>query len=295
MAIDRDALMALEIPDAEQTYTERDTILYALSIGLGYEPTNEQALRYCYEKDLRALPTMPLVTATPGFWMRDLETGIDFTQVVHGDQAIIIHRPPPVAATVIGVTKIVEIIDKGPGRGAIVIFERNLFESASGDLIATMRQSNFCRADGGFGAPSPPVPKPPELPSSAPTHIVDLPTRPETALFYRLAADLNPLHAEPAVARAAGFPRPILHGLATFGFVGHAILQAVCDYDDTMISSLTGRFSSPVFPGETIRTEIWREGDLARFRALAIERGVVVLSSGYARLALCNHRHGGTE
>jgi len=145
-------------------------------------------------------------------------------------------------------------------------------------------QTTFCRADGGFGGPpreSPPTHKTPER---APDLVCDLETRPEMALLYRLSADLNPLHADLDVAAAAGYPRPILHGLGTFGVVGHALLKTVCNYDATKMVAMGGRFSSPVFPGETIRTEMWRDGNVISFRALVPARNIVAMSNGRAEV-----------
>jgi acyl dehydratase len=284
MAIDYDRLLALEIPEVEQTYAARDTILYALGVGVAHDPLDEAILPFVYERDLRALPTMALVLAHPGFWSRDLDTGIDWVKVVHGEQGMVIHRPLPPTGSVIGRTRIVDVIDKGPGKGAIVISERRLIDKATDALIATLTQVNVCRGDGGFGGPPRPSPPSHVLPDRTPDLQVDLPTRPEAALIYRLSADPNPLHADPAVARAAGFPRPILHGLATFGVVGHAILRGCCDYAPARIGSMGARFTSPVFPGETIRTEMWRDGDLISFRARALERDVVILNNGRVEL-----------
>jgi acyl dehydratase len=241
-------------------------------------------LPFVYERDLRALPTMALVLAHPGFWTRDLDTGIDWVKMVHGEQGLVLNRPLEPAGTVVGRTRVVEIIDKGPGKGAIVLSERRIIDKASGELIATLLQSNFCRGDGGFGGPAITAPTPHVLPDRSPDEILDLPTRPEAALLYRLSADPNPLHADPAVARAAGFPRPILHGLATFGVVGHALLRCQCGYDPARFARMAVRFSSPVFPGETIRTEIWRDGNVVSFRARVIERDIIVLNNGRLEL-----------
>jgi acyl dehydratase len=284
MAIDYDRLLALEIPEIEHNYTERDTILYALGLGLGQDPLDEEALAFVYEGRLKALPTQALVLAYPGLWVRDLDTGIDWVKVVHGEQDVVLHRPVPVAGAVVGATRVVDVIDKGPGKGAIVLSEKRLFEKQSGALIATALQTIICRGDGGFGGPPRAAPKPHALPDRAADLVVDLPTRPESALIYRLSADMNPLHADPAVARAAGFPRPILHGLATFGLTGFAVLKAYCGYDPARLKSLAGRFSSPVFPGETIRTELWRDGGVIGFRARVVERDIVVLNNGRALL-----------
>jgi acyl dehydratase len=282
MTIDYARLLALDIPEVEQTYTERDTMLYALGVGLGCDSTDEGALAFVYEKGLQTLPTM--VLGYPGFWARELDTGIDWVKVVHGEQEVVLHRPVPVAGTVVGKTKIVEIFDKGPGKGAVVLSEKRLSDRATGDLIAVTRQTSFCRGDGGFGGPPRDAPKPHALPERDPDMVIDLPTRPEAALIYRLSADMNPLHAEPAVARAAGFPRPILHGLATFGVAGHAILRGICGYDPARLKSLAGRFSSPVFPGETIRTEIWRDDGVVSYRSRVTERDVLVLNNGRAEV-----------
>jgi acyl dehydratase len=166
----------------------------------------------------------------------------------------------------------------------VVYTERKITDKASGQLLATVTQTTFARADGGFGGPPRESPPTHKLPDRAPDLVCDLGTRPEMALVYRLSADLNPLHADLDVAKAAGFPRPILHGLGTFGVVGHALLKSVCNYDSTKMSAMSGRFSAPVFPGETIRTEIWRDGGVISFRARVMERAVVAIDNGRAEI-----------
>ncbi|HEX7127508.1 MAG TPA: MaoC/PaaZ C-terminal domain-containing protein [Thermodesulfobacteriota bacterium] len=284
MAIDYERLLALRIPDAEHRYTERDTILYALGVGLGHDPVDEAQLAFVYEPGLRVLPTMATILGYPGFWMRDLDTGIDWVRVVHGEQGLVLHRPLPASGTVVGKTRVVDVVDKGPGKGALVYAERKVYEPASGELLATLTQTTVCRGDGGFGGPPRPTRRPHPIPERAPDLACDLPTSPQAALLYRLSGDLNPLHADPAVARRAGFPRPILHGLATYGVAGHALLRTVCGYDTGRLVAMDARFSAPVFPGETIRTEIWRDGARVSFRARVVERDVVVLDNGRAEL-----------
>jgi acyl dehydratase len=284
MAIVYDKLMALKIPDAEHTYSEKDTMLYALGVGVGQDPTDRQQLDFVYEKNLKALPTFACLLGYPGFWVRDLDTGIDWVKIVNGEQSFKLEGPVQPSGTVVGKTRIVEVIDKGAGKGAVVYTERKITDKASGTLVATVWQTTFCRADGGFGGPpreSPPTHKTPER---APDLVCDLETRPEMALLYRLSADLNPLHADLDVAAAAGYPRPILHGLGTFGVVGHALLKSVCGYDSTKLVAMGGRFSSPVFPGETIRTEMWRDGHVISFRALVPARNIVAMSNGRAEV-----------
>jgi acyl dehydratase len=151
-------------------------------------------------------------------------------------------------------------------------------------LIGTVTQTIFCRGDGGFGGPPREAPAPHPIPARAPDVVCDLGTRPEMALIYRLSGDYNPLHAEPAFAKAAGFPRPILHGLGTFGVSGHALLKTMCGYDPARLASFGCRFSAPVFPGETIRTEMWRDGDVVSFRARVIERDVIAINNGRAEV-----------
>jgi acyl dehydratase len=284
MTIVYDKLTALEIPPVEQPYDAKDCILYALGVGLGHDPMNEDELAFVYEKNLKVLPTMATVLGYGGFWLRDLPTGVDWVKVVNGEQGFVLHRPLAGEGTIIGRTRIVEVIDKGPGKGALVFTKREVTDKASGAPIATVTQTIFCRGDGGFGGPPREAPTPHQIPDRAPDAVCDLGTRPEAALIYRLSGDGNPLHAEPAVAKAAGFPRPILHGLGTFGIAGHAVLKALCGYDPARLISFAGRFSAPVFPGETIRTEMWRDGAVVSFRARVVERDVIAINNGRAEV-----------
>lgn len=284
MAIDYDKLINLQIPDREQSYTQRDTILYALGLGLGLDQTNESELRFVFEKDLRALPTMAVVVAHPGFWPRDMDTGIDWMRIVHGEQAVELNRPMPVAATVVSESRILDVIDKGTDRGALIYSQRRLFEKSSGDHLGTVTQTFFCRGDGGFGGPARQQPPSHAVPQRPPDLVCDLPTSSQAALIYRLSGDLNPLHADTAVARQAGFERPILHGLATFGLAGHAILRSVCDYNPQRIRSMQARFTAPVFPGETFRTEIWRNDAIVSFQLRSIERDTLAIGGGRVEL-----------
>ena len=282
MPIAYEKLLGLKIPDVEQRYGAKDCILYALGLGFGYEPMNEDELAFVYEKNLKVLPTMALVLGYTPTWLRNPDSGVNWTKVVHGEQGFVLHRPVATEGVVVGETRIVEVIDKGEGKGALVYAEREITDKASGKPIATLSQTAFCRGDGGFGGPRREAPAPHVLPERAPDLTCDLPTRPEMALIYRLSGDVNPLHAEPDFAKAAGFPRPILHGLATFGIAGHAILKTLCGYDPAKITAMKGRFSAPVYPGETIRTELWRDGAVVSFRARVIERDVIAINNGRA-------------
>lgn len=285
MPIDYERLLNRPFPELQQTYTEKDSILYALGVGIGGDPTDERQLPFVYEQDQQALPTMGVVLAYPGFWLKEADTGVDWVKVLHGEQGIELHRPLRPSGTVTGQTRVTAIIDKGPGKGALLYSERKVYDKKDGTLLCTLSSTSFCRGDGGFGGPTAPVKPPHPIPDGAPELVCDLPTFPQSALIYRLSGDRNPLHADPKVARAAGFPKPILHGLATFGVAAHAVLRTVCDYRPERLRSLAVRFSAPVYPGETIRTELWREGAIVSFRSRVVERDVVVLNNGRAELA----------
>jgi acyl dehydratase len=285
MPLDAQKLLALDLPPIEHTYGARDCILYALGVGLGQDPTDERQLAFVYEKNLQVLPTFAVVLGYSAYSFRRPELGITWSHVVHGEHGLVLHRPIPVHGTVFGQVRILDVVDKGEGRGALIYSERKITDKASGDLLATITQTTFCRADGGFGGPKRETPPPHAIPERTPDLVCDLATRPETALIYRLSGDVNPLHAEPAFAKTAGYPRPILHGLATFGVAGHALLKEVCGYDPARLRTMSVRFSAPVYPGETIRTEIWRDGAVVSFRARVLARDVVATNNGRAEMA----------
>jgi acyl dehydratase len=284
MPIDYDHLMAMQVESAEQAYEPKDCMLYALGVGLGHDPLNEDELAFVYEKKLKVLPTMATVIGHTGSLAQRSDTGINWLMVVNGEQGFTLHRPLAGRGVVIGRTKIVEVIDKGAGKGALILTEREVSDKTSGEQIATVTQTIFCRGDGGFGGPPRPAPPLHPIPTRAPDVVCDLDTRPEMALIYRLSGDYNPLHAEPAFAKAAGYERPILHGLGTFGVSGHALLKTICGYDPTRLVSFAGRFSAPVLPGETIRTEMWQDGAIVSFRARVLERDVIAMNNGRAEV-----------
>ena len=284
MSLHPDKLLALDIPDVEHSYGPRDCILYALGVGLGQDPTDENELAFVYERNLKVLPTFPVVQGYSAYTFRRPELGITWSHVVHGEHAVRVHAPIACEGTVIGKTRILDVIDKGEGKGALIYSERKIVDKAGGALLATINQTTFCRADGGFGGEKREAAAPHPIPERAPDIVCDLATRPEMALVYRLSGDVNPLHADPAFARQGGYPRPILHGLATFGVAGHALLKSVCAYDPARLTAMACRFSAPVFPGETIRTEIWRDGTIASFRCRVGERDVIAINNGRAEI-----------
>jgi acyl dehydratase len=236
-------------------------------------------LRYVYEEGLAAFPTMGNVLGYPGFWMKDPGTGVDWVRIMHGEQQLTLHRDLPTSGSVIGRTRVKQIVDKGEGRGAIVLAERVVSDAHSGEALCTVIQSTFCRGDGGCGGPGGTIPSPPRIPDRQPDEVVSISTLPQAALIYRLSGDWNPLHADPAVATAAGFPRPILHGLATFGFAARALTSLLPG--GVELAEIAARFTAVVFPGEVIETRIWREPD-ARYLLQCRVGDRVVLDGGRA-------------
>ena len=284
--INYDRLKNWSFDPVEQTYTTKDSILYALGLGFGSSPLDKGDLHFTFEEEgFSAVPTMAAVLGTPGFWVRNPETGVDWKQVLHGEQSIELHKPLPAEATIIAQNSVQEVIDKGEGRGALIYTKREISEKAGGDLLATCVSTTFARANGGFGGPPVEQPKPHALPDRNPDEVCDIATLPQAALIYRLSGDPNPLHASPTVAKTAGFNAPILHGLCTLGIAGRAVLKTYCDNDPTRFKSLRLRFSAPVYPGETVRMEMWRDANNVSFRAKIVERDVIVLNNGLIEIA----------
>jgi acyl dehydratase len=283
--MDYEALKNWRFEEVEQRYGKRDTILYALGLGLGHDPADAHQLRFVYEKELLALPTMAVVLGYPGMFLRDPRIKADWRRLLHGEQALTLHRPLPVEGVAIARQRLTGVVDKGAERGALVFTEREVIDAATGRLLASLQSTSVLRGDGGFGGPSGPVPEPHPIPERMPDMVEDIPTLPQAALIYRLSGDMNPLHADPEIAEAAGFPRPILHGLCTFGVVGVALLKRCCGWDPARLRSMRVRFSSPVFPGETVRTEIWHDGAIVSFRARVAGRETVVINNGRAEIA----------
>jgi acyl dehydratase len=282
MAFSYDKILNWPFDEVVETYAMRDSVIYALGLGFGFNPTDPDELKYVYENGLQTFPTMPVVLGHPGPWMTDPESGIDYVKVLHGEQHLEIHQDLPVEGTVVAQNKVIDVIDKGEDKGALIISERKLYEQASGDLLCTQKSVIFARGNGGFGGPVTASPKPHALPDREPDATVDIPTSPQAALLYRLNGDYNPLHADPAIAEKAGFKAPILHGLASFGIAARAVLQSLNNSDSSRLRSFGLRFSAPVYPGETIRTEIWRDGNEISFRARVPERDVIALNNGLA-------------
>lgn len=282
MSLNYDVIMNWPHEEQRQRYSKNDTILYALGVGANIMTDAADAdLTFVWEERLKALPTMVATLALEPFWINDPRTGVTWGQMLHGEQSIEWHAPLPSHGEVVALTTVEAVHDKGEGRGAVLVTRQDVRDAHSDRPIATCRASLFLRADGGFGG-SDNSSKPRPIPERAPDVIEETRSRPEQALIYRLSGDWIPLHVDPEFARAGGFRGPILHGMATYGFAGLALVRRLCGGDPARLKRLDARFSAIVYPGDEIRTEIWHEGPgEAGFRCLT--DGKVVLNNGYAR------------
>lgn len=276
MAIAYPEILSLKSEGETFRWDAKDTILYALGLGLCADPMDENELPFVYEADLKTVPTQAGVIA----WGANAgPTGVNYLMVVDGERKIEFHKPMKSSGQVTAASRIVGAFDKGPGKGAVIVSETTLTDE-KGELCLTITGSLFARGDGGFGGPSEGQPEPHAVPTRAPDMSVDIPTRADQALIYRLSGDRNPLHCDPKVAKLAGFPRPILHGMCTYGITCRAVLQTYAGYDPTRFKSHQARFSAPVFPGETITVDLWKDGEVISFEARVKERGVTVIKNG---------------
>ncbi len=280
MPVDVAKALGAPLPGSTHSWAEDDVILYHLGIGAGVPPTDELELRYTYEGDLQVLPTFGTIPSFGTMMSLGLVDGLEFdlASVLHGEQELEIHRPIPVSGTAIQSGTVTAIYDKG--RGALVVLEIESRFEKDGELLFTNRPSVYLRGEGGFGGDSGPSSSR-ESPARPPDLIVESPTLPQQALLYRIASgDKNPLHADPGFAAFAGFERPILHGLCTFGVVCKAVIDKALDGRPEQVASYRARFSGAVFPGETITTSIWVEDEEIVVEAKSKERDVAVLSGG---------------
>jgi acyl dehydratase len=283
MALDYDKIMKLTTSSGETRYTERDTMLYALGVGFGRDPMDEAELPFVYENGLKAVPTMATVISFGSSVVG--QTGINYLMVVHGEQRLTLHKPLPTSGEIVSEERVTGLFDKGKDKGAVLVSEKVIKLKSTGEKLCTLSSSTFARGDGGFGGPKDGAPEPHKLPERSPDLVHECDTRPDQAFLYALSGDRNPLHRDPKIAKIAGFPRPILHGLCTYGTACRAIISTVCKYDAAKITGFDVRFSSPVFPGETIVTEMWVDGNVVSFRSKLKERDVVVLNNGKCTLA----------
>ena len=277
-------ILSLETEPMELSYTRQDAILYALSVGAGLEGLDGDELSFVYEKGLRTLPTMSTNLLGGGSLMA--EAGVDMRMMVHSEQRLRMHAPLPPEGRVVARSRIAHVADKGKDKGAVVDIEHSIADAETGAAYASVTLTLFCRGDGGFGGPQESAVTPHQVPGRAPDKEVALPTTLNQAALYRISiGETNPLHIDPEFARQVGFEKPILHGLCTYGVACRAVMQACCGNDPERIRSLDVRFAAPFYPGETLVTRIWEDGEVISFECLSAERGVTVFKNGRCEIA----------
>jgi acyl dehydratase len=281
MTFDFKSAMAAADQDKPYAYADTPLMLYALAIGMGRDPLDAREIEFVYEKQLKIVPTVATVLALGA---RDIRTlGVDYSKVLHGEQKLTLHQTLPARAEMLVSAHTKAIYDKGRDKGALIVSVIDACEKHTRAPLFTIETAHFARADGGFSqtsGDSGPAPAPHRLPQRTCDHQCEIPTTPNQALLYRLLGDRNALHVDVDAARAAGFERPILHGLCTYGACCYAVIKTICDYDPTRILQFDVRFSAPAFPGETLVVSMWRDGDVVSFSAAAKERNITVINNG---------------
>ena len=277
MPINHDAANADPGPPSERSWTSKDALLYAVGVGAGsIDPTGAE-LEFTTEnsKDVkqRVLPTFAVIV---GMGVGDVGP-FDMAMLVHGEQAIELHREIPVEGKLLTTARVVAVYDKGSA--AVVVHEATSVDADTGEPVMTTRNSMFIRGEGGRGGDRGPSGPRNAAPDREPDSVVTYQTRPDQALTYRLSGDRNPLHSDPEFAKLAGFDRPILHGLCTYGFTGRALLHTLCGSDPARFKSMEGRFSKPVYPGDALTVKMWVDGGEAIFRT-ETQNGDVVFDQG---------------
>ena len=281
MPINYDEIMSMTSENVEISYSDKDSILYSLGVGLGNDPMNMAELKYVYENSQVALPSMatnfqyhsPLL----------LKANINFILVVHGEQKLSFSNPLPVSGDFISNAKVIGCYDKGAGKGAIIDVETKINLKKDNTEICKLVSTTFARGDGGFGGPESPKS---EIfrPEGDPDFVHEIKTKPDQALIFRLSGDFNPLHSDPNFATTAGFEKPILHGMCTYGIACRSLVESVCEGDAKRLKKFDCRFSSPVYPGETIVTEMWKNGSKVYYQSKVKERDKIVIKNGVSEI-----------
>ena len=281
MPINYDEIMSMTSENVEISYSDKDSILYSLGVGLGNDPMNMAELKYVYENSQVALPSM-----ATNFQYRSpllLKANINFILVVHGEQKLSFTNPLPVSGDFISNAKVIGCYDKGAGKGAIIDVETTINLKKDNTEICKLVSTTFARGDGGFGGPESPKS---EIfrPEGDPDFVHEIKTKPDQALIFRLSGDFNPLHSDPNFAKTAGFEKPILHGMCTYGIACRSLVESVCEGDAKRLKKFDCRFSSPVYPGETIVTEMWKNGSKVYYQSKVKERDKIVIKNGVSEI-----------
>jgi len=285
---DVEEALAIEPEEIPGSYTDRDSLLYNVAIGMGKDPLDAKELEYvCETIGNRVVPTAATVLTRPERRASNPSTLIskmNFVMMLHGEQRLQIHQPLPPAAETLISNAITGVYDKGEGKGALLTNETQV-KLKDGSPLYTVGSTLFFRGDGGFGGSSEGAPVAHTLPDREPDAVCELAQRDDQAMVYALCGDRNPLHRDPGIAAKAGFDKPILHGLCSYGIACHAVLKTMLDYDQTKMTGFDVRFSSPVFPGETHIVEMWKDDNVVSFRTRIKERDVISINNGKCTIA----------
>lgn len=277
-------IRALPPVQVSVAYSRKDVALYALSIGMG--ASSDAELKYVFDEKLTCTPMFAMVLAHQLPWLRDPENGIDVRRMLHGESSLEVHHPLPAACGIVVHGRITRVVDRGPGKSVSIYFEQRILKSDSDHHMATV---GGCFVFPGAGVEATAGADRPVRAARIPDGVADaeetVQVPANAAQLYRLNGDRNTLHVDPEVARRAGFPKPILHGLCTFGYAGAAAIRTVCDGDADRIGRIQVRYSSPIYPGERLRTQFYRAGHGEySFRCIAEDRNVTVLDAGQLAL-----------
>ena len=284
MTIDPDIAVAGVYPERADRWDADRVILYHLGLGAGAAPNDERELCYVNERRLKVLPTFTVIPDFEGVRPAlDGGPGLAFpaSKMLHGEQHLEVHAPLPVEASVVTRGRVESVYDKG--KAALVVLRADTSNADDGTLLSTNRFRLFIRGEGGFGGDPGPAPEPWE-PIGAPSVTMELPTLPQQAAIYRLSGDRNPLHIDPGYAARAGFDRPILHGLCTYGMICKGVVDSVLDGDTTAVAGWSARFTGSVYPGETLVARVWRADDRLLVDATVVERNAPALTHGVMQL-----------
>ena len=290
--IDVDAALGSSVDGIESAYDARDLALYALGVGAGRNPLDAHELKFVYERHgdgFFALPTFGVIPAINAILERaargETAPGLHygFERILHGEQTTELLRPlPTTPTTLVHKVTVSDIFDKG--KNAVVVFTVESRDKATNVPLLKNTISMVIRGAGGWGGERGPTGDSGAFPDRPADAVVIEKIDESQALLYRLSGDWNPLHVDPAFAAAFGFPKPILHGLCTFGYVGRAVVAQACGGDPRLFKSIKVRFADSVFPGETLKTELWKDGEHVTIRATVVERDKAVLTHATATL-----------
>lgn len=272
MPIDPAVAVGADLGEQTFSWTPREVASYNLAVGAASDPMDVVGLQYVDDTAPKTLPSFATVAAnflaTEAPKVEFPGVDIDLAKVVHGSQQVRVHRPLPAAGTATMRTRIAEVQDKG---AAAVIIQESETVDETGSPLWTARSSIFAKGEGGFGGERGRSTRV-DLPDRAPDRQITVPTLPQQALLYRLCGDRNPLHSDPGFAKRAGFPRPILHGLCTYGSVCRAVVDEVYGGDTAAIADYSVSFAGIVFPGETLRIDAWEDGSRLLAAVSVVER-----------------------